>query len=96
MLLDILPIGHNLPLACPGMQGFLMKGGTVVFAQSTRGETFLPLIEKHGVTHIHCVPALLIRWIHDPGIGDHDLSSLEYLQSGGSACSPKFAAVRTS
>ena len=37
---------------------------------------------KHGVTHIHCVPALLIRWIHDPGIGDRDLSSLEYLQSG--------------
>ena len=89
VLLDILPIGHNLPLACPGMQGFLMKGGTVVFAQSTRGETLFPLIEKHGVTHIHCVPALLIRWIHDPGIGDHDLSSLEYLQSGGQRLQPE-------
>lgn len=89
VLLDILPIGHNLPLACPGMQGFMMMGGTVVFAQSTRGETLFPLIEKHRVTHIHCVPALLIRWIHDPAIGDYDLSSVEYLQSGGQRLQPE-------
>lgn len=89
VLLDILPIGHNLPLACPGMQGFLMKGGTVVFSQTTRGEVLFPLIEKHGVTHVHCVPALLIRWLHDPAIGDHDLSSLQYLQSGGQRLQPE-------
>ncbi len=89
VLLDILPIGHNLPLACPGMQGFMMKGGTVVFAQSTRGEALFPLIEKHKVTHIHCVPALLIRWIHDPVFGDYDLTSLEYIQSGGQRLQPE-------
>lgn len=89
VLLNILPIGHNLPLACPGMQGFLMKGGTVVFAQTTRGTALFPLIEKHKVTHIHCVPALLIRWIHDPDIVNHDLSSLEYLQSGGQRLQPE-------
>ena len=89
VLLDILPIGHNLPLACPGLQGFLMKGGTVVFCQTTRGEALFPLIEKHRVTHIHCVPALLIRWLHDPLIHDYDLSSLEYLQSGGQRLQPE-------
>lgn len=89
VLLDILPIGHNLPLACPGMQGFLMKGGTVVFSQTTRGEALFPLIEKHRVTHIHCVPALLIRWIHDPKIEEYDLSSLEYFQSGGQRLQPE-------
>ena len=89
ILLDILPIGHNLPLACPGMQGFLMKGGTVVFSQTTRGDTLFPLIEKHRVTHIHCVPALLIRWIHDEKINDFDLSSLEYIQSGGQRLQPE-------
>ncbi len=89
VLLDILPIGHNLPLACPGMQGFMMQGGTVVFAQSTRGEALFPLIEKHKVTHIHCVPALLIRWIHDPVFGDYDLTSLEYIQSGGQRLQPE-------
>src|SRR6185312_532048 len=26
VLLDALPISHNLPLACPGMQGFLFSG----------------------------------------------------------------------
>ena len=89
VLLDILPIGHNLPLACPGMQGFLMKGGTVVFSQTTRGEALFPLIEKHRVTHIHCVPALLIRWIHDPKIEEYDRSSLEYFQSGGQRLQPE-------
>ncbi|MEK9644253.1 MAG: AMP-binding protein [Alphaproteobacteria bacterium] len=89
VLLDILPIGHNLPLACPGMQGFMMTGGTVVFAQSTRGEVLFPLIEKHKVTHVHCVPALLIRWIHDPVFGDYDLTSLDYIQSGGQRLQPE-------
>ena len=27
VLLLVLPIAHNLPLACPGIQGFLLKGG---------------------------------------------------------------------
>ncbi len=76
VLLDILPIEHNLALACPGMQGFLLHGGTVVLDTSVRGETIFPLVEKHGVTHIHVVPALLIRWINDPAIADHDLSTL--------------------
>lgn len=89
VLLDILPIEHNLALACPGMQGFLFHGGTVVLDTSVRGETVFPLVEKHGVTHIHVVPALLIRWINDPTIGDYDLSTLEYIQSGGQRLQPE-------
>jgi 2,3-dihydroxybenzoate-AMP ligase len=89
VLLDILPIEHNLALACPGMQGFLFHGGTVVLDTSVRGETVFPLVEKHGVTHIHVVPALLIRWINDPNIGDWDLSTLEYIQSGGQRLQPE-------
>ncbi len=65
-LLLLLPIGHNLPLACPGMQGFMMKGARVVLSTSTRPDNVFNLVEKHGVTHIHVVPALLIRWINDP------------------------------
>ncbi len=89
VLLDILPIEHNLALACPGMQGFLFHGGTVILDTSVRGDTVFPLVEKHGVTHIHVVPALLIRWINDPGIGDYDLSTLEYIQSGGQRLQPE-------
>lgn len=89
VLLEILPIAHNLPLACPGMQGFLMHGGTVVMARSPRPEVVFPLVQRHKVTHIHLVPAILIRFINDPDIGKYDLSSLEYLQSGGQRLQPE-------
>ena len=66
VLLDVLPIEHNLPLGCPGLQGFLLSGGTVVLGTSTRPRDVFELIQRHRVTHIHLVPALLIRWIDDP------------------------------
>ncbi len=89
VLLDILPIGHNLPLACPGLQGFLLKGAKVVLDTSTRAEHVFRLVERHQVTHIHLVPALLIQWINDPHIGEYDLSSLRVLQSGGQRLQPE-------
>ena len=89
VLLDVLPIEHNLPLGCPGMQGFLLSGGTVVLGTSTRPRDVFELIQRHHVTHIHLVPALLIRWIDDPAIGDYDLSSLKVIQSGGQRLQPE-------
>ena len=89
VLLDVLPIEHNLPLGCPGMQGFLLSGGTVVLGTSTRPRDVFELIQRHRVTHIHLVPALLIRWIDDPSIGEYDLSSLRVIQSGGQRLQPE-------
>jgi 2,3-dihydroxybenzoate-AMP ligase len=89
VLLDVLPIGHNLPLACPGLQGFLSKGCKVVLHTSTAPEEVFPLIEKYGVTHIHAVPALLIRWIESPRIGDFRLDSVRVIQSGGQRLQPE-------
>ncbi len=88
-LLLLLPIGHNLPLACPGLQGFLIQGGRVVLSTSPRAPDVFRLVDRHRVSHIHCVPALLIRWINDPGIGDYDLSSLRMIQSGGQRLQPE-------
>ena len=88
-LLDVLPIAHNLPLACPGLQGFLMRGARVVLHPSTRADQVFPLIERHGVTHIHVVPALLIRWLNDPAITRFDLSSVRVIQSGGQRLQPE-------
>ncbi len=65
VLLDVLPISHNLPLACPGLQGFLLRGASVVMGQSTRPSEVFALVQRHRVSHIHVVPALLIRWIND-------------------------------
>ncbi len=88
-LLLLLPIGHNLPLACPGLQGFLINGARVVLSNSTRPADVFRLVQRHGVSHIHVVPALLIRWINDPTMGDYDLTSLRMIQSGGQRLQPE-------
>jgi 2,3-dihydroxybenzoate---[aryl-carrier protein] ligase len=89
VLLLALPIAHNLPLACPGLQGYLLNGGKVVLSASTKPEDLFRLIERHRVTHLKVVPALLIRLINDPAIGRYDLSSLRVVQSGGQRMQPE-------
>lgn len=89
VLLLVLPIAHNLPLACPGIQGFMFNGGKVVLCQSTRPEVMLPLVPKHRVSHIKVVPALLIRLINSPVLAGLDTSSLRYIQSGGQRLQPE-------
>ncbi|HWI38059.1 MAG TPA: AMP-binding protein [Burkholderiales bacterium] len=89
VLLLALPIAHNLPLACPGIQGYFFQGGRVVLSPTTRPEEMFKLIEKHQVTHIKVVPALLIRLINDPSIGRFDLSSVKIIQSGGQRMQPE-------
>ncbi len=89
ILLLVLPIAHNLPLGCPGLQGFLMNGARVVLGASTRPRDVFELVQRHRVTHIHVVPALLIRWINDPALADYDLSSLRMIQSGGQRLQPE-------
>ena len=89
VLLDVLPISHNLPLACPGLQGFIFRGASVVLSTDLSGENIFRLVEKHRITHIHVVPALLIRWLADPEISKFDLSSLRVIQSGGQRLQPE-------
>ncbi len=89
VLLLALPIAHNLPLACPGVQGTMFSGGEVVLSVSTRPEDLFHLIERHRVTHLKVVPALLIRLINDPSIGKYNLSSLRVIQSGGQRMQPE-------
>ena len=92
VLLDVLPISHNLPLACPGLQGFIFNGAKVVLSTDTAPESIFRLVEKHRVTHIHVVPALLIRWLSDSALPRYDLSSLRVIQSGGQRLQPEIRA----
>ena len=89
VFLDVLPLAHNLPLACPGLQGYLLHGGKFVVSNSTRSADIFALIERHRVTHIAVVPALLIRLINDASIAKFDLSSLRVIQSGGQRLQPE-------
>ena len=89
VLLLALPIAHNLPLACPGIQGYFFQGGKVVLSPTTRPEEMFRLIERHKATHIKVVPALLIRLINDASITNYDLSSVRIIQSGGQRMQPE-------
>ncbi len=89
VLLLMLPIAHNLPLACPGIQGFMFNGGKIVLSQTTRPEVVFPLVAQHRVSHIKVVPALLIRLINSPDVTKHDTSSIRYIQSGGQRLQPE-------
>jgi 2,3-dihydroxybenzoate-AMP ligase len=89
VLLNVLPLAHNLPLACPGLQGYLLHGAKVVLGSSTRSEDLFALIQRHRISHMAVVPALLIRLINDPSISRYDLSSLKVIQSGGQRLQPE-------
>ena len=60
-LLMVLPMAHNFPLACPGMQGFLQHGARVILGSSMRPNDIFALIEKERITHLEFVPTLLIH-----------------------------------
>lgn len=89
VLLLVLPIAHNLPLACPGLQGFMMQGAKVVLSTTTRPEEIFKLIQRHRVSHLKVVPALLIRLVNDATIGNYDLTSMKVIQSGGQRMQPE-------
>ena len=89
VLLLALPIAHNMSLACPGLQGYLLHGAKVVLSASTRPEDIFRLVERHRVTHLKVVPALLVRMINDAAIARYDLSSLRVVQSGGQRMQPE-------
>jgi 2,3-dihydroxybenzoate-AMP ligase len=83
VLLVAAPIGHNFPLASPGIQAFFEWGGSVALTTSPKASAVLPLIEQVGVTHLEIVPAMVIGWLNDPLISEHDLSSVRVINSGG-------------
>jgi 2,3-dihydroxybenzoate-AMP ligase len=87
--LCVLPLAHNMPLACPGAQGVFLQGGVIVLGASTRAPDVLPAIEQLAVTHVAAVPALYIRWLADPLAETCDLSSVQLLQSGGQRLQPE-------
>ncbi len=87
--LVVLPIAHNLPLACPGIQGFLFNGAKAVIGPSTKPEDISELIQRHGVTHLKVVPSLLIRLLDSNVLTHYDLASLKIIQSGGQSLLPQ-------
>lgn len=88
-LLVAAPIGHNFPLASPGIQGFFERGASIVLAASPRASEVLPLIERCRVTHLEIVPAMVLAWLQDPEMGRRDLGSVRVVNSGGQKYQPE-------
>ena len=90
VLLLALPIAHNLPLACPGIQGFMFNGGKIVLSRTTRPEEMFPLVAEAQASPIS-------RWCRRcssasstaPPAPQHDTSSMRYIQSGGQRLQPE-------
>jgi 2,3-dihydroxybenzoate-AMP ligase len=88
MLISV-PVAHNFPLACPGIQGALLLGGRVVLAPAAEPETVFSLIQAERVTWVPAVPASVITWLNHPKRTRYDLRSLRTLAVGGSRLNPE-------
>jgi 2,3-dihydroxybenzoate-AMP ligase len=87
-----LPAGHNFPLACPGILGTLLAGGTVVMLPSPEPAGAFATIAAEGVTHTAVVPAVAGRWLeHAASRGSDELRSLRVLQAGGARIADELA-----
>jgi 2,3-dihydroxybenzoate-AMP ligase len=84
VILVAVPIAHNFPLACPGIQGALLLGARVVLAPSPEPETVFSLVQTERVTWIPAVPASVITWLADARRSRYDLTSIKTLIVGGS------------
>ncbi|GLY06640.1 AMP-binding protein [Actinoplanes sp. NBRC 101535] len=87
-----LPAGHNFPLACPGILGTLLAGGTVVMLGSPSPEKAFATIAAEGVTATAAVPAVAQRWLqHAVDVGAVQLRTLTLLQVGGARLADEVA-----
>ena len=83
--LGTLPASHNFPLACPGILGTLLVGGTIAMLPTPSPRKAFETIETEGVTIAAAVPAVAQRWLeYQREQGGKQLRSLSVLQVGGS------------
>ncbi len=82
-----LPVAHNFPLACPGIIGTFMNGGTVVMAPDPGADTAFALMDAHKVTIAAVVPPLALLWMEEAEKRGYRPESLQVLQVGGAKMS---------
>ncbi|HEY5856680.1 MAG TPA: AMP-binding protein [Aldersonia sp.] len=78
-----LPAAHNFPLACPGILGTVVVGGSITFTEDPSPEAAFAAIERHKVTATALVPPLAQLWSVATEWEEADLSSLRLVQVGG-------------
>jgi 2,3-dihydroxybenzoate-AMP ligase len=92
VLLLAIPASHNFALSCPGVQGTLMAGGTLIFTLVPDPDAILDTIARERVTCMPGVPALHIGVMDRQEAAPRDLSSLRQILAGGAKFLPESAA----
>src|SRR5262249_42855634 len=80
--IGILPLFHAFAMTCV-MNWSLSVGAEMVLVPRFQPEALLKLIAKKKPTAFCAVPTLFTALINTPGIGNHDLSSIRMVISGG-------------
>lgn len=88
--LHTIPLFHANGWGAP--QVSTLMGATHVMVRRFEPAQVCSLIEEHGANHMSLVPAMANALINYPGIGQHDLSSLQFIMIGGAAASPELIA----
>ena len=84
------PMSHSVPRAFAKL-----AHGTdadIVLMPRFEAEAALALIARHGVTHVHLSPAMMVRMLRLPGARHHDVGSLRHVVHGAAPCPPALKA----
>jgi long-chain acyl-CoA synthetase len=65
------------------------SGGTAVIMDRFNAAEMMALIEKHHITDVHIVPAMLNMILNSPDFGRYDLTSLKCITYGASPMPPE-------
>jgi acyl-CoA synthetase (AMP-forming)/AMP-acid ligase II len=84
--------GHTIPLFHANGWGrahtVTLAGGRHVMVKRFDPQCVCELIQRERITTISLVPTMANAFIHFPGLGQYDLSSLQEINLGGAASSP--------
>ena len=82
------PIGHNASLCCV-VGAALWAGATLAVEPELMPGALMRFIERVGGSYSLPMPTQIIDLLEHPDLGEHDLSSLEVLVSGGQKVPPR-------
>ena len=68
------------------LTAILLRGGSIVVSPGFDPVSFMQAVEKHRITSVLMVPTMVLALIDHPRFGEFDLSSLEVVFYGASAC----------
>ena len=81
VMLDFLPFYHIYGMMVLLNCG-LASGATQIILPRFEPEAAMGLIQQHRVTDLYAVPPVALALVHQPRLGEFDLSSLRFLMSG--------------